>query len=275
MKNTYATLAEYKTYAVARGQTSTTDATDDAVIESLLEQASRYIDDETGRVFYPFVQGRYFDVPNDRELMIDEDLLEVVTLTNGDSITMPSTEFYLVPRNIYPAYAVKITDISSYTWTSNAVGSLENAISILGVWGYHDRYSNAWKVGSVLSEDLGTSEVEFDVSASTLFAVGQTVRIGNELGSVSIVATSKITVTMRGDNGSTAATHASGASVYIWQPIKTVSAAVLEFARTAYHRRFNQSVSNFETVTASGVVLSPRDVPATVQAFINTHKSMT
>ena len=115
-KNVYATLADYKAFVTARGQASTLDVTDDTVIEGLLETASRYIDDETGRNFYPYVQTRYFDVPESRELCVDEDLLEVLTLTNGDSTTMPTTEYFLVPRNIYPAYGVKITDVSSYTW---------------------------------------------------------------------------------------------------------------------------------------------------------------
>jgi hypothetical protein len=107
--NNYATLAEYKSYVTSRGQTATTDTTDDAVIESLLESASRYIDDETGRVFYPYVQTRLYDVPDSRELLLDEDLLEVLVLTNGDSTTMPTTEYFYIPKNIFPAYGIKIT----------------------------------------------------------------------------------------------------------------------------------------------------------------------
>ena len=274
-KNAYATLAEYKDYVTARGQTSSTDATDDEVINNLLEQASRYIDDETGRVFYPFIQARLYNVPNSRELCIDEDLLEVITLTNGDSATMPATEYYLVPKNVYPAYALKITNISSYQWLSNAQGSLENAISVLGIWGYHDRYTrDGWKVGTTTTEALDTSEVEFDVTASTLFSAGQIIRYGDELGIITSTASGKITVVSRGDNGSTAAAHDSGITVYIWQPIRTANHACLEIAMTAYHRRFGRSQSNSEIVTAAGVVLSPRDVPALAMSFINSHKEM-
>lgn len=271
-KNAYATLAEYKSYVTARGQTASTDATDDVVIDNLLEQASRYIDDETGRVFYPFIQARLFDVPDSRELFVDEDLLEVISIDNGGD-SLASTEYYLVPNNYSPAYAIRIREKSIYYWQANDDAENENAIGITGIYGYHDRYTrDGWKVGTTTTEALDTSEVEFDVSASTNFSAGHVIRYGNEIGIISSTASGKITVTARGDNGSTAAAHDSGITVYIWQPIKTVNAAVLEIAMTAYHRRFGRSQSNNELITAAGVVLSPRDVPALAMAFINAHK---
>lgn len=274
-RNAYAALSEYKAYVVARGQTSSTDATDDEVINNLLEQASRYIDDETGRAFYPFIQARVYSAPNSLELCVYEDLLEVITLTNGDSTVVPSTEYYLVEKNLSPAYAIKINDISIYKWTSDTQGSLENVISVNGIWGYHNRYlREGWKVGTTTTEALDTSEVEFDVTASTLFSAGQIIRYGDELGIITSTASGKITVVSRGDNGSTAAAHDSGITVYIWQPIRTANLACLEIAMTAYHRRFGRSQSNSEIVTAAGVVLSPRDVPALAMSFINSHKEM-
>lgn len=274
-RNAYATLAEYKAYVTARGQTASTDASDDGVIESLLENASRFLDDETGRQYYPVVQVRYFDVPDGRELMVDDDLLEIITLTNGDSTTMPSTEYYMVPRNYTPAYGVKITDVSTYTWISNSAGSMENAISIEAIWAYRYRYaSEGWKAVTVTTEALDTSEVEFDVSSSTLFSAGQIIRYGNELGIVASTAANKVTVLARGDNGSTAAAHDSGITIYIWQPEAGAKEAALEIANQAYLRRFGKSVSNAETITAAGVVLSPRDIPTKAMNFIRAHRSM-
>jgi hypothetical protein len=272
-RNAYATLSEYKSYVTARGQTSTTDNTDDSVIDILLESVSRFIDDETGRQFYPVIQNRLFNVPDSRELFVDDDLLEIITLTNGDSTTMPSTEFYLVPRNAFPAYAVKITDISSYTWLSNTMGSLENAVSVLGIWSYRSKYTaEGWKVGTVTTEALDISEVEFDVSSSALFSAGQVIRYDNEIGIIESIAAGKITVISRGDNGSTAATHNNGVTVYIWQPEKGAKNAVLEMANNSYTRRFGTSTSNAVTITAAGVVISPRDVSSQAMAFIETHK---
>jgi len=110
--NSYATLAEYKAFTVSRGQTVTTDAADDGVIESLLKAASRYIDTQTGRFFYPLVQTRYYDVPfntlDSRSLELDGDLLEVITLVNGDGTTIPSTEYALRPRNQSPYVYIRL-----------------------------------------------------------------------------------------------------------------------------------------------------------------------
>jgi hypothetical protein len=272
-RNAYSTLADYKAYVTARGQTTTTDATDDVVIDGLLDSASRFIDDETGRVFYPYVQTRYYDVPDSRELCLDEDLLEVLALVNGDGTTITSSDYFLVPKNIYPAYAIKLNDISSFLWTLSNLSSMENAISVDAIWAFRQNYSrDGWKVGTTTTEALDLTETEFDVTASTLFSAGQIIRYGNELGIVSSTASGKINVVSRGDNGSTAAAHDSGITVYIWQPEQGAKNAVLEMANSAYNRRFGNSTSGAVTITAAGVVISPRDITATAQAFIEGHK---
>jgi hypothetical protein len=271
--NVYATLADYKAYVVARGQASEPDVTDDGVIEGLLETASRYIDDETGRNFYPYVQTRYFDVPESRELCVDEDLLEVLTLTNGDSTTMPSTEYYLVPRNIYPAYALKITDISSYTWLTNSAGSYENAVSINAIWGFRQRYSaEGWKLAGTLGAAVAdTSTLSFTMTAGHTLKTGQVWRVNNELVQ-GTVNTNTLNIDTRGANGSTAASHLINTAVYYWQPEQGAKNAVLEIANSAYRRRFGNTTSSAVTITGAGVVISPRDIPATAQAFIESHK---
>ncbi|MGA4923514.1 hypothetical protein, partial [Bacillus subtilis] len=68
------------------------------------------------------------------------------------------------------------------------------------------------------------------------------------------------------------ASHLINTSVYYWLPEQGAKAAVLEKANSDYHRRFGNSTSNAVTITAAGVVISPRDVPAATQAFIETHK---
>lgn len=275
--NKYATLADYKNYVTARGQTATTDATDDAVIESLLESASRYIDDETGRVFYPFIQNRYYDVPQGRELLLDEDLLEVITLTNGDSTTMSASEYDFVPKNIYPAYGLKIKDISSYMWQSNSQGSLENAVSVLAYWGYREKYNQrAWlQVDTISAAITNTTTLAFTTTSNNTLVPWNIIKIGNEIMNVHTASGHNITVVMRGDNGSTAATHLINTPVYVWQPETGAKNAVLEIANSSYHRRFGRSTSDAVTVTAAGVVISPRDVPAQARAFIYSHRSTT
>src|SRR3989304_10360152 len=43
---------------------TSTDAPDDSVIDTLIAQASRYIDQKTGRTFYPRVETRLYDAPS-------------------------------------------------------------------------------------------------------------------------------------------------------------------------------------------------------------------
>lgn len=270
--NSYATLQEYIDYVTARGQSATSYANDDAVILSLLDKASRHLESQTGRVFYPFVQTRYFDVPAGRELMVNADLLEVISASNGDGASIPSTEYYLVPRNTSPAYAVKITDVSAYYWTTNAQGSFENAVTITGLWGYHDNYQReAWRLATTTAEALDASETEIDVSDANSLSVGQILKVDSELLYVTSIESGKVKV-QRGINGSTAATHLTGVSVYYWRYMPGAVEAVLETAMAAYHRRFGKSLSNTETITAAGVIVSPRDVPYSAASFISIHR---
>lgn len=270
----YATLAEYKAYVTARGQTATTDAGDDAVIEMLLKAVSRYFDDRTGRRFYPYIQTRYFDVPDSRTLKLDADLLEVITLTNGNGVVIPSTEYAVRPRNDSPHYSLRLVDNSTYIWASDGSGDTHDVIAVLGIWGYHNEYARAWMNASTLAEALDASETGLDVADGTLYAVGNLIRFDNEIGYVSAIATNTLTST-RGENGSTAATHDSGATARVWQPMEHLKEAVLETAMQAYKRRTGTSTSSTATVTGAGVVLTPKDIPTLAAAFFGSVRKYT
>lgn len=269
--NSYATLAEYKAYTTARGQTATTDTADDAVIESLLKAISRYVDAQTARWFYPRIETRYFDVPYSRELIVDADLLEVLSITNGDGTLIPSTEYSLRPRNQSPHFIIRLVDNSTYYWASDGSGNTHDVIEVTGVWGYHNRYSVAWETITTLAEDLDISETGLDVTSGTNFSAGNIVRIGDELSYISTIVTNTLTGT-RGENGSTAASHLTGVNVRVWQFMDELKTATLETALQAYRRRFGQSGTNQATITAAGVVLSPKDIPTIMVDFLNIHR---
>lgn len=275
--NSYATLAEYKAFVTARGQTFTTDATDDAVIENLLLTASNYIDGETQRHFTPYVETRYYDVPtteqiDPRALRVDDDLLEIISLTNGDGTSISSSSYDLLPRNQSPYNVIRLKDNATAIWASDGAGNVHSVIAITAIWGFHNRYSQAWLLGSTANEAMDTSETGFDVTSGTPFAIGNLIRFDNEFGYVSAVASNTLTTT-RGENYSTATTHLTAINVYIWQPMREARTAVCEIAQNAYRRRFGQaSTSANATVTAAGVVLSPRDVPAMAQKFMERYR---
>jgi hypothetical protein len=67
-----------------------------------------------------------------------------------------------------------------------------------------------------LAEDLDTSEEYVDVNTGTLVNAGETIRVDTEQMYVVEVNTNTLTV-IRGHNGTTKATHTSGADVYVYR----------------------------------------------------------
>jgi hypothetical protein len=274
--NSYATLAEYKSYVTSRGQTVADDTADDAVIETLLKSVSRFFDTQTGRRFYPFIQTRYFDVPNiyssdPRSIEMDTDLLEVLEITNGDGVVIPSTEYTVQPRNQSPYSRIRLLSTSSYAWRSNSAGETFDVISVNGIWGFHNDHVNAWVQDSALNEDLDATETGVDVVSGSNYLIGDIARYDDEFNYVSSKSTNTLTV-LRGVNGSIATTHTSGTGVFLWRFMDDLKTAVLETALQAYKRRFGTSGTNTATVTAAGVVLSPKDVPTIAADFIKTYR---
>lgn len=134
--NGYCTLAEAKAYGVPQAGT---DATDDSVIEAIIEGVSRDIDAYTGRKFYTRTETRYFDVPSygdGRLLLLDDDLLSVTSLTNGDGTTISSTDYVLLPYNETPKYAIVLKQSFSGSFVADASGNTEKVLAIAGTWGY-------------------------------------------------------------------------------------------------------------------------------------------
>jgi len=274
-RNTYATLNEFKNYWLDRGGENSVNARDDGVIDQLLESASRLLDSKTARIFYPRVVALALDAPSSyrRDIEIRDDLQAVVSFTNGDAVAIASTEYNLLPRNYSPKYMLQLKQNSTIIWEPDSNGDFEGVITLTGIIGYHPFYAEAWKSGGTLGAAItDTTTAAFTMTAGHTLATGQILKIDNELYIVDTVATNTITPLKRGDNGSTAATHSNGATVYIWQPMEEARNAVCEIANTAYKRRFGQSLSNTETITGSGIVLVPRDIPAMAQEFIKVYQ---
>lgn len=268
--NSYATLQEFLDFR----STTDTDSVDDGVVEKLLEGTSRYIDSYCGRTFYPRVETLLFDCPEEDPLYINDDLCAVISLLNGDSTTIASSDYTLLSANLYPKWGLKIKDISSISWLTDDNSSSEQVISLTGFYAYHNEYAKrAWKNGGTLAVAL-TSDSS-DATALTL-ADGHTLKandifkIDNELFIANSIATSdSVTFNQRGENGSTPAAHTSDTVVYIWQSQPDIVQACLEIATSAYRRRKGQGVTGVAQVTAAGVVITPQDVPGQAREILD------
>ena len=90
--NGYTTLSDLKAYMTARGHDFATDPNDDRIIEDIIDDVCREIETRTdGKTFYPRVETRNYDVPYGRQLDLDDDLLEMITLTNGEDTVISSS----------------------------------------------------------------------------------------------------------------------------------------------------------------------------------------
>jgi hypothetical protein len=133
--NGYTTLDNIKNQLQPNGGPDV-NATDDTTIEHFVEAASRYIDGETHRTFYGRAETHYFDAPHQDTLFLDDDLLSVTKLTNGDGVEITNTDYILMPANRYPKFAIRLRDTSSVVWNPTAAGSMEQSIQVQGTWGY-------------------------------------------------------------------------------------------------------------------------------------------
>ncbi len=276
--NGYCTLADFKANLTPRGQSATADAVDDAFIEDTIERASRRLEALMGsRLFYPRVETRHYDIPRDRTIWFDDDLLEIITFTNGDDTTIASTEYILKPANAYPKYCLEMRAISTVTFEMDSNSSDQQVIDVLAFWGFHEWYgTRAWKTGSTLNEGAGlnTTDLTFTVTSGTPFAENQVIKIDNEIMIVSAKSTNDITVISRGDNGSTAATHDNGDTVYIWQYPEEITALALEIAKIMYKSRQGENVETTAITTAAGVIVTPRSLPAWAPEVIRKYGRM-
>jgi hypothetical protein len=277
--NSYATLSDFKNYLSVRGQSTNmnTDAVDDVQIAEILEAVSRYVDDRTHRTFYPRYETRYVSVPegqnNLRTLYLDDDLLAAVTVTNGDTEVVASTEYNLLSKNYNPKWGIQILQTANVGWNATVAGSPDYSISILGWWGFHNQYSQrGWSVLDTLAvADTTATGLTFTVTTGTTLLANQLIKIDNEImnvASATTTPTKTVTVNQRGDNGSTAATHLILAPIYVWNTQPEIREVVKSIAQSIYWSRSGQTSGGKVTITSAGIVIRPEDVPPLAQQII-------
>lgn len=275
-----ATYGEYTTVNAVRAQyLASTQTTDDAQILDFIRAASRGIDAACQRHFYPLIDTRYYDVPGGGgwpvgeydnmkgggfrlPLYFDTDLLEVTTLTNGDSTTIAASEYNLKPYNDSAKWQLALKRTSSTAWMVNTDGDFERVISLLGVWGYSDDYSNAWASVTTLSAAISSTSATSATVPTGLIVAGDLLKIDSEYIYVSAVTTGATdTLTCERDvNNSTAATHLIGTAVYRWTVSANVSNLCKRAAAGLYKLKSNPMSDSI--VIEGTTFVTPKDVDA-------------
>lgn len=245
------TLAQIKRYCGI--PTAYTD--DDALMVRLLIEAEEWADRTTQRRFKPIIETRRFDWQDAYNLYFNDDLCELVTITNGDSSTtnIPLTEVVYMPRRDYPKFGVIIKRGSSYIWEFD--DTTESAISLKAAWCCHDDWGNAWvdsldevedaaginaSVTTITVTNVDGANVNTD---SPRFSAGMLIKIESEWMEVTAATnstTDSLTV-KRGSLGSTAATHAKDTKIYVFQPHKAVAGAIMAYVHWRYNQKNNRA----------------------------------
>lgn len=261
--------AEYTTIKELRETyLGATQTTDDALILQMIRAASKMVNDISGKPFYPLIETRYFDIPGDRELDFGGDwLLSCTTLTNGAAGAIAGADYYLVPKNSAAHYALKLTETSGNIWQPDTSGNYENAIAVLGVWGYVPGDCNQWvSTGGVLSAAIATTTATTFTCTTGTVRAGYLLQIESEwlyASAVTTGATDTVTVE-RGVNGSTAATHAINTAISRWTPGEIVEQITRTAAAAMYKQKSNPVG---ETINIDGQAFATvRDVSAYIRA---------
>ena len=143
--NGYATLAEYKAWIAVRGLAGAvgTDASDDTVIELLIEAASRYIDRETARRFFLTAtdETRYYQADESNKLWVDEiGSLTSISVdylgTRATYTALNSTDYDTIPTNAVveglPIVGFEIDDTNSTAYFT----TYKKGVKVVGKFGW-------------------------------------------------------------------------------------------------------------------------------------------
>ena len=232
---------------------------DDDILRLLIASASGMVEQYTGRSFAPLWQTRRYDASGDhitaKTLVVWQDLLEVSVLTNGDDTVIDAADLLLVPYDEYPKRAITIKASSTAEFTYNT--DWQAAISVQGVWGYHEAWESAWvsTLDAVQDDALGAGSATITVSNSAgvdargiapRFEVLGYYRIDNEVVQVTNVTVTEateedpaihaLTVT-RGALGTTAAEHAQGAAITRYLPMQDIELGATSLLSWLYRNK--------------------------------------
>lgn len=264
---------------------NTSDSTDDLVLRALIGVASDSVTQYTGRTFVPQWATRLYDAIGEhitsRKLELDRDLLEVTALTNGDGTEISVGDYLLVPYNGYPKRAILLKSSSVATFSYS--DAWEAAISVAGVWGYHDDWQNAWidtldsvndtgGVGAAATTITVADASGVDALGYPRFAVLQYLKCDDEVMQVMAVDTEDDTLTVRrGQLGTEAAAHEEGEQLYRYAPQREVEQAALSLAAWLYRNRTNLG-EKYQFLNGTQLVVN--EAPAHIRMALSAYRKV-
>jgi len=265
----------YASFELVKQYHRFTETTDDKLLRRFTRQASALFDRGTRRWFYPLQRTRTYDYRQAYRLWLVNDLLEVTTLTNGDDdVLTEDTDFISYPLEGPPYHWLDIKTDSGELFQFDS--TLQAQITLDGIWGRHDDWDNAWQDSQdALTADVTATATSLSVTNAAgtdlwgetpRFMADTLLKIDSEWLWATAKDTSGNTLTViRAANGSTAATHSSAATIYVYQPPADVVEAIIHWTSYLYARKDTDEY----VVTEYGTKRTPEGVPQSVQDTID------
>ena len=217
------------------------ETADDHRLLWALGAATRHCERYTGRKLLPHHATHYHDVDrrHPKELLLDDDLLELSGVTNGDGRSIPLAQLRRIPNARQPASALRLNNGTQFVYRDTPLA----AVAVAGIWGWHDDWSRAWRdTGATVQEDpltaaavtLGAPAEEEMAGRTPRFQVGQLLRIEDEFLRLRRIETAQdgslLLTVSRGAQDSSARAHATGTVIQRYHPPDDLAQAVLQLA---------------------------------------------
>lgn len=215
------------------------DSADDARLSHTLQAASAHLERLAGRRFSPRRQfiAHYTDRQRAGTLLLRADLLALLGLADAVSgQPVPLESIICLPGGDGPHYGLRRAD----------GGALPASLWVEGIWGWHDRWPEAWAASGdavqddPLAADARTIAVQ-DADGpgggghSPRFQAGQLVRAGAEYLRLLAVDSEANTLTaLRGVSGTVAAAHSGQPAIDVYRPAPDVELLCLRWAAWLY-----------------------------------------
>ncbi len=221
-------------------QLTDSDAETDDMLLRALGEASLLIESLTQRRYCPRVESRLIalDATAPRELFLPDDLLELHSISDGGGAIDLAQIRRLPAHPDAPASMLQRLDDVAFRHSLSAA----EAVRVKGIWGWHDRWTAAWRDSGDTVRDNPLTAGATEIAVSDIdgadgdglrprFQVGQLLRIDDEYLRLTAVdaATRRLTA-QRGVQGTAATAHARGDKIESYAPAAAIRDLTLRYA---------------------------------------------
>jgi hypothetical protein len=217
---------------------SSTDTQDDPRLVRALQTATHTLHRENRRTFSPHRATHYhsLNLCDVREICLEDDLLALISITNGDNTPIPLTDVIVLYDSV-----LHLLNNRYFVYDDSPI----NAIAVTAIWGWHNDWTRAWRNSNDSPQTaLNSSQSTISVAdadgvdgdnSTPRFSIGDLLRCEDEyMVVIGVNITTNVLTVARGAHGTLASTHAQNTPVYRYQPPADVVNACLQVATACY-----------------------------------------